>query len=310
MPRHLMAFIPVVLCASAACAQVPQQVQRCVSYSAFADEIPSVQQEANQSQPAHTKIVTIDAIDFDGPTVLPNADLAQFVSGLEEHHFDSTSNWLDKVTNEWVRGAWQEEGYFKVTASATCTTVGGDSDDQHVVLHVHVDPGAQYFMGDLHFRPADPRHPMVFRRDELRELVTIQKGDLFAASKINQSDRALCDFYRSRGYVNFTSDFLFDVDDAAREVNLTIRLNPQMQFRIGTLDVDGLDPVTANIWKSLFAPGDIFDEGSIERLFQEYKPILPRDARLREVDLFPRAESGTVDLEFGFDRSPGQKEDR
>jgi len=300
-----MAVIPVILCASAVCAQTPEHSEPCPAYSAFVDDSPSPQRGANQSPRAQPKTVIIDAVDFDGPTGVPNADLAQFVSSLEEHHFVSTSNWPDEVANNWVRGAWQEDGYFKVSASATYTTIWQDSVDQHVALHLHVDAGLQYFMGDLRFSQGDPRCPLVFATDELRGLITIQKGDLFAASKINESDRAVKKFYNSHGYLCFDSDLVFDVDNASQRINLTMRLTPRRQYRIGTLEVRGLAPVTAEIWKSLFTPGDILDEGSIERLFEEYKPILPANTSLREVDFLPRYydDSGIVDLEFDFEKN-------
>jgi hypothetical protein len=307
-----VAIIPVILCASALYAQTSGDPEPCPAYAALVDDSPSPKQETNQSQPAQPKSVAIDAVDFDGPTALPNADLAQFVFSLEEHQFVSTSNWLDEVVSRWVRGAWQDDGYFKVSASATYTTIWDDSANQHVALHIHVDPGLQYFMGDLRFSQGDPRCPLVFAADELRGLVTIQKGDLFRASKINESDRAVYKFYNSHGYVNFDLDLVFAVDDASQRINLNMRLTPRRQYRIGTLEVQGLAPVMADMWKSLFTPGDILDEGSIDRLFEEYKPALPPNTSLREVDFHPRYydDSGIVDLGFDFEKAPQQNEGR
>ena len=238
-PRRLLAVIWGLFCASGAYAQIPERVQRCLPYPTFAEEVASLHQES--LGPSLPKVITIEAVDFDGPTTLPKANLARLVSNLEGRHFDAGSNWLDEVTDEWVRGAWQDDGYFKANATATTTNVGGDSENQHVALHVHVDEGLQYFMGDLRFQSADLRSPLRFTLEELSELVTVRNGDIFVAGRIRQSLDALRQLYASHGYIDFTLEPLFDVDDAARRISLTLQLDQHMQFRIGTVEISGFD---------------------------------------------------------------------
>ncbi|HTZ99397.1 MAG TPA: POTRA domain-containing protein [Candidatus Aquilonibacter sp.] len=301
-PRRLLAVIWGLFCASGAYAQIPERVQRCLPYPTFAEEVASLHQES--LGPSLPKVITIEAVDFDGPTTLPKANLARLVSNLEGRHFDAGSNWLDEVTDEWVRGAWQDDGYFKANATATTTNVGGDSENQHVALHVHVDEGLQYFMGDLRFQSADLRSPLRFTLEELSELVTVRNGDIFVAGRIRQSLDALRQLYASHGYIDFTLEPLFDVDDAARRISLTLQLDQQMQFRIGTVEISGFDSTAANVWKSQLKPGDVFDNGVIARLFQEYKSSLPRDASLEDVDLRRDVQNGIVDISFDFFECP------
>ncbi|MFZ0882268.1 MAG: hypothetical protein WAN14_02635 [Candidatus Acidiferrales bacterium] len=104
--------------------------------------------------PVAKRAVVIDDVKFDGPIDLQDAVRERLVDRLKGASFDADSGWLNEVQEAWIRGAWQDEGFFKVIAAARAQIVGTEATTQHVLLIVHVDEGLQYRLGDVQSRSA------------------------------------------------------------------------------------------------------------------------------------------------------------
>lgn len=74
------------------------------------------------------------------------------------------------------------------------------------------------------------------------------------------------------------------------------------QYRVGTIEVSGLDSNTANILKSSLEPGQVFDRTIIKKLLTENRATLPADASEKDVAIIRDSEEGTVNLVFDFRR--------
>src|SRR5579863_4564239 len=112
----------------------------------------------------------------------------QFVARLKTSTFDASSdpdtsyNWLNQVV-AWIRGTWEDDGFFKVEPSAREEVIKSDASLEHVLLTIHVNEGLQYSLGDLSYRSADPTDPLVFSTEQLRSLLHMHEGDIFSAEK-------------------------------------------------------------------------------------------------------------------------------
>ena len=125
------------------------------------------------------QLIVIDSVEFDEPITLPQAARLKLVDDLEKLELDADSKWLEKVEKSEITGAWQDQGYFKATVTATAREVANDGQRQHVALKVHVDEGLQYFQGKLEFRSVEPDIPLVFTTDVLQTHISAEKRVTF-----------------------------------------------------------------------------------------------------------------------------------
>lgn len=290
--------------APAAHAQVPEKVERCLPYPTYAQEVDAMYPKATLKNGSTKKIVVIDSVEFDGPITLPEQARLNLVDDLKKIEFDADSNWLEEVAAVSLKGTWQDQGYFKVIAEATAKDNGGDALHRHVVLMAHVDEGLQYFQGKLEFRSSDPDMPLVFTTDVLRNLYPLREGDVFEAGKIRASLDAYQQLYAAKGYIDFTAEPVFDEDDANRRISLILVFDQQKQFRIDQVDVDGLDPNTESILRSMIKPGDVFNYDLVKEFLEENKHVLPPDASVDDLKIKKNVKEGTASLRFDFFTCP------
>ncbi len=195
---------------------------------------------------------------------------------------------------------WQDKGYFNARATVVPEMLSLDSGGQHVALTIHVNEGHRYLLGDLKFRTADPTVPLIFHVERLRNLISLKQGDLFAAETIRESLDAMRQLYGSRGYIDAGVEPMLDVDDEHRRINLTIQIDPQKQFRIGKVEVLGLDPTTEAILRAMIRPGDVFGVDTLNTFLEENRSALPSNTSMQDVNLRRDEKSATVDMKFNF----------
>ncbi len=81
-------------------------------------------------------------------------------------------------------------------------------------------------------------------------------------------------------------------------------LDEQKQFRVGKVEILGLEPTTESILRSKLKPGDIFNYQVIDAFLKENKSALPPDASPKEIERHHDVQNGTVDLVFDFRTCP------
>jgi outer membrane translocation and assembly module TamA len=300
-------------CAPAAHAQLPERVERCLPYPTYAQEVDAMFSKPKPAEAVDTtpdKTFVIDSVEFDGPITLPEPARKKLVHDLKTMEFLGTPDRpeLDEIAEVNVRGAWQDEGYFKVSDAVTAKDLGGDEFRRHIALIVHVDEGLRYTLGKLAFRSSDADEPLAFTEPELRKEIDLKEGDIFDADKIRESLDAYRKLYASRGYIDFSSEPDFDVDDATKRISLTLVLDQQKQFHVGDVVVDGLDAKTESNLRSTIGPGDVFRYEAVEKFIDENKSALPPDASLRDFKLtLKNVKDGTVSMHFDFFTCPDRR---
>jgi outer membrane protein assembly factor BamA len=298
LPLVSVVLICGLLCPLGTYGQIPERLRRCLPYPTLADEIQVMKREVELKETASVsqrKTAKINSVIFDGPTSLPDSTREKLITELKQREFDAESDWIKEVTDVLVRGKWQDEGYFRVNATAEAKVVGGDSTKQYVELAVHVDEGPQFFLGHLAFRSPKSGETLAFTDEELRKRVLLKEGDIFSAEKIRKSLEQLRQLYSSRGYLEFTAEPSFQVGDSHR-VNLTLTLDQQKQFRIGKVEARGLDAATEDALKSKMRPEEVFDSALLSQFFEDNRSRLPADASPADVTMNRNAKDGTVDL--------------
>jgi outer membrane protein assembly factor BamA len=274
-----------------------------------------------------TPRIYIDSLTFDGPIHLSAARLKQLLSTVKDNKFNSDFTSPEEI-EKWLQGPWQDEGYFKVKVSVKAAPVGGGYDGRYAIT-AHVDEGLQYLVGRIDFRAIpgtdyeevdtpvdrptlqelpDPRdtesidqNRPVFSPEELRSLIPLQEGDIFSAEKVREGLDALKLLYGAHGYIDFVAVPNTEIDDEHQTVSLLFDLDEEKQYRIGKIEVHGLDAKfeSALIWK--MKTGDVFNNEALQAFFDENQSNFPAGSYWAEdPNIVRHAKTGTVDVEFTF----------
>jgi hypothetical protein len=115
-------------------AQLPVPSSPCSSASAKAHAEPP-KDERDGSK------VVIDDVMFDGPIHALPSIVDEAIDEAKHLDFDANSDWINELAEVSIRGRWQNYGYFRANASATAERLGGDSNEQHFRVIVHLDEG-------------------------------------------------------------------------------------------------------------------------------------------------------------------------
>ena len=331
-----LGFIYALACAPRIRAQSPPNSARC-------SPPPVTSDDKNEliGKKVFPKVI-VDDVVFDGPTSLPASIREQLVADLKGHAARSSgSEWLEEWNEVAIRGAWMDEGFFKMTSSAKAQIISSDATEQHVSVTVHVDEGMQYRLKDIRFRKS-PDDWLVqnddngasedeiarngktslrkkvasddieqlgfgeptFPPEELRKRVPLVDGGLFSTNQIREGLDALKKLYGSYGYINFVTVPITEVDDHNGMISLILELDEGKQFRIRSVDVQGLDPQTRGALKWRLQPGDLFNYEFFKDFFTDNKNILPSGASPLNAELRKNEKSGTVDIRFVFPSCP------
>ena len=143
----------------------------------------------------------------------------------------------------------------------------------------------------------------VFPEEELRQLVHLQSGDLFRVGIIRDALEAMKDLYGTKGYIDFTAAPLTNVDQGHQIINLTLELNEQPQYRLGTVDVVGADPAMEGRIRSVLKAGEVFNGAGIRELLRK-EAGLPNGWEARRLDLNRVLATQTVDLRLDLRPCP------
>jgi hypothetical protein len=95
-----------------------------------------------------------------------------------------------------------------------------------------------------------------------------------------------------------------DIGDRDQRIALTIELDQQKQFRLGHIEVFGLDPKTEARLRSVVQPDDIFNNQIIQNFITENQSSLPPDASSADVEVHRNVKDGTADVRFNFQSCP------
>jgi outer membrane protein assembly factor BamA len=259
---------------------------------------------AQEGGPERARTIVIDDVKFDGATLMPDSIRERLVTELKQRTFDADSEWLGEIENVSIRGAWPDQGFFKVEPTVRARVITNDTTVQHVLLTAHIDEGLQYKLADIRFLSWAPSSHLVFTSAELRKLFELQEGDILSAAKIREGLKAIEELYWTRGYLDVVVTPLVDTDDERRRVSFVMEVDQEKQFRLAKIEVFGPNPNVEELLKSKLKPGDIFNIRLIRDFLAENKLSLPPDVSLEDMEFNRNVGAGTVDLRFNFQTCP------
>ena len=174
---------------------------------------------------------------------------------------DADSAYLNDLANEiaeaGVRGMLQNHGFFRAITEAKLIPLS-EGADISVVASISATPGPQYWMGEMRIESADGRSPLLIPAEALRDLIPIQRTEVFDVEKLRTGLHNITVAYAREGYVDMTPEPDFAIEDY-KIINVAIKIDQQVQYRVGSVEFLGANAVTREkLMESFLKPGDVF----------------------------------------------------
>jgi outer membrane protein assembly factor BamA len=247
-------------------------------------------------QKARDPEISIAEVSFWGPLAVPISDQEQISDSVKRDTHGTSLEGITDEAIERVRAGWQNLGYFNVQVTAEAKTLTRSPVDQRIAISVHVDAGQQYNLKGIRFK----NNKAISSVDILRGLFPIADGEVFSREKIANGLENLHKAYGELGYINFTSVPNAQLNDQNGSISLAIDVDEGKQFRIGRVDVLGIEePLREELLKT-FPVGRIYTSSLLEESLSKYADMFPHcdcsDRNERRLD----EKSGTVLLTLDF----------
>ena len=211
-----------------------------------------------------------------------------------------------------VRGLYQDNGYFKVvvkepvlenidtTGFRMGVPIAGRSHGKAVNITIPIEEGDRYKMGTLKIVSADPDKALSLKVDALKAIFPLKEGDIFSAAKVRKAMQDYTKAYGQYGFIDFTAEPQFDIDDTTKKIDTTLRFNEEKQYYVRRIDFVGNTTTRDKVIRRelLLDEGQLFNkrawEVSILRLNQlDYFDRIEED---KAVEIKRNQKEGTVDL--------------
>jgi outer membrane protein insertion porin family len=240
--------------------------------------------------------ISIVDVTFSGSLQMPISEQEEIANSIKQKIHGKS---LDDVTEEGlerVRAGWQDRGYFKVQITGETRTLTSSPASQRIALSVRVDEGSQYKLSHITFK----NNKAISSVETLRGFFPIVKGEIFSREKIGKGLENLRKVYGELGYINFTSVPDTQFDDENRLITLHVDLDEGRQFRVGSVNVQGVEESLREELLKTFTVGQIYSSSLWEASLLKYAAMFPDcDCPNRE-QLRVDEKSGIVMLTLDF----------
>jgi hypothetical protein len=295
--RYLHVVAVAVLMFSAASpvkAQSPDAETRCSSK-------PSLRIRAARAAPTggDGKLYSLDEVRFEGDTKLTRAELDEAAEYILREARELSPDRYDTLADV-GRAPWQDRGYFRVEMTSTIEQLSHDPASEHYGVVFRVNPGRIFHAGEIRLTNSRRGEPTAIPLDELRGLIPMRRGDVFDTSKLREAFEALKERYGKAGYIDFTVEPDFEINEIDGVVNLTLRLDEEKRFVIASVKVLGLSSELEQEVRSAAPVGEPFNYEQIVKFLDDNKSSLPDGAGPQNLDIVREIAHGKAYLTFDF----------
>ncbi len=133
---------------------------------------------------------------------------------------------------ETLRSFYMDRGYvnFKVDS----TQVSMTPDRKGLYLTIAVNEGDLYTFGDCTVQGNTLKYG-----DDMRKLITIQKGEVYSAREVSNMETVLSNYLGKFGYAYSKVTAVPDFDEANKVVNLNFMVDPGQRIYVTNVDIRG-----------------------------------------------------------------------
>ena len=154
-----------------------------------------------------------------------NAVRDRALKQLAGQEFDDVKDLVEAVAQRGVRSDFQSRGYFKVVVQdPTSKPLGDTGGNQRILVVVPVSEGAQYRLKNLTIASVPPDNSLSIPAATLREQIHLRPNDLFSVVEVRAGMERATQLYADHGYPEAQLQPETDIDEAAHQINLIIRV--------------------------------------------------------------------------------------
>jgi outer membrane protein assembly factor BamA len=233
-----------------------------IAAAALLAAFASILSNAQDCDPHHTdasKIkVIIASVEFPANDKLPEELRTQLKESVQktEIGIDADTpdwNWLDEL-NEVAAESLMNAGYFHAQARATPFLIRAEPRQRTYALRIDAQAGTLFRLGAVQFE-----NGTVFKEDELRKRARLTASEPFSLARTRRAIESIVSLYGTKGYVDATIEPVMRMDDEKQQIDLTLKLSEEAQYRVGTLEILGMDDAAKNRLAGRLPLGHILD---------------------------------------------------
>ncbi|MFO7594594.1 MAG: outer membrane protein assembly factor BamA [Pseudomonadota bacterium] len=185
---------------------------------------------------AEGEVASIHHMNIIGNTVFTNKELMEnFLLGPDGGWFSSSDQYSKQKLSadlETLRSHYMDNGYINFDILSTQVAI--TPDKKHVYITINIAEGVQYKVRDVSIQG-----DTIIPKEQLRELVSIQKGDIFSRLEVTESNKRITDALGDIGYAFANINPIPDIDEEKREVSLAYFVDPGKRVYVRRINLSG-----------------------------------------------------------------------
>jgi outer membrane translocation and assembly module TamA len=251
--------------------------------------------QRSKDTPRPIKVI-IASVEFQDGNGLPEELQAQIKRGIKQEFTVGPGtpdmDWVNELDEVAVRGALQNAGYFKAQGHTTPYLIRAEAHQLQYAVRIEIESGAQYRIGEIRFADFT-----VFTQEELRKQVQLAAGEIFDVAKIRDTLDSIRRLYLAKGHIDVTIEPQMEIDDEKHQIAVMLKLSEEAQYRVGDVEILGVEEKMKKRLAALLEPGQIFDATALTRFMKENESFLPEGVSVeRNVYVRRDVQDRTVDI--------------
>jgi outer membrane protein insertion porin family len=135
---------------------------------------------------------------------------------------------------ETVRSYYLDRGYLEFSIESTQVSITPDMQD--IYITVNISEGKQYTVSEIKLAGE-----LLVSEEELRKLILLQPGDVFARQKLTESIKLITDRLGDDGYAFANVNAAPDLDPENQQAGFTFFIDPGRRVYIRRINISGND---------------------------------------------------------------------
>ena len=146
-------------------------------------------------------------------------------------------------------------GFASILSNAQdCDPHRAEPRQRTYAVSIEAEAGPFFRLGAVQFE-----NGTVFTEDELRRRARLTAGEPFSLARTRRAIESISKLYGTKGYIDVTVEPVMRVDDEKEQIDLTFKLSEEAQYRVGTLEILGMDDAAKIRLADRLPPGRVLD---------------------------------------------------
>lgn len=157
-----------------------------------------------------------------------------------------------------IQSLYYNRGYVNIRVGKPAISLSADK--REIYISVPVEEGDPYDIGELGVGGT-----LLGMDDEVKKLITMQKGERFSSEKLQKSMAALQDFFRDRGYAYVQVSPATNVEVAKKTIDINFVVQPGNKIYIDHIEIVGNTKTRDRVIRRelRISEGDLYNGSSI-----------------------------------------------